>query len=594
MREIHEIPRGVHHGRVRCAIKLAPTELGPEWCKTEWGWDPSKNWIAYEITDVLLLSKHCTLKQSYEGRPWKLQFDDLLEASSLVAAIACGVPVKEKPKISRKTFGNPQEHRKMEKKLKRELKKQRIQAIKHYEFSTPDKPNFSYQCCKSNCMLNYKCAVDDQEGVPLIQFLRNNFFDFSRETKREFISHRCTDKNDDLGVKTKHLYLESIETLQYYVEQGTLPLRPSCAPVQMHKVCHNFFKWVLHISNNKIAQPTILDSDGFSVAMSGSSVRHISDFGASDCVRKWLTNYAQAHLHDPAKDRRIILSVPSRKLVYELFEQDFKDKFFFYFPHKHDEYYLPSKSYFFRCWRRDPVLKNIVIRKYLRFALCDECVHYRELRRTASTEAERNEIKKKERIHHNFVHEERSTYYMRRNQGIFEKQHYLSLIIDGADQAAYGLPHWIEKDKFSSKYQKMPVYLMGALVHGVGTYGFTYLKNIKHGTNIVIECLHRILVDIYKKQQFIPSVIFLQLDNTWKQNKNKYILGFLALLVAWSVCRTVILSFLPVGHTHEDIGQFIAFVFVFFVSFIYLFVWIFTKFVSRSIIFKDRPISQFA
>ena len=35
---------------------------------------------------------------------------------------------------------------------------------------------------------------------------------------------------------------------------------------------------------------------------------------------------------------------------------------------------------------------------------------------------------------------------------------------------------------------------MGVLVHGYRTFGFTYLKNIKHGA-IVIECLHHVLVD---------------------------------------------------------------------------------------------------
>ena len=31
-------------------------------------------------------------------------------------------------------------------------------------------------------------------------------------------------------------------------------------------------------------------------------------------------------------------------------------------------------------------------------------------------------------------------------------------------------------------------------------------------------------------------------------------IGYLACLVAWRVCRQVLISYLPVGHTHEDIG----------------------------------------
>ena len=100
-----------------------------------------------------------------------------------------------------------------------------------------------------------------------------------------------------------------------------------------------------------------------------------------------------------------------------------------------------------RCWQTDPILKNIVLRKYLRFALCDECVEFRERRKFATSDQERREIKKLEKVHHSFVHEERTTYYLRKGAAIFEPQYYLSIIIDGADQSAYGLPHFIEIDK---------------------------------------------------------------------------------------------------------------------------------------------------
>ena len=228
----------------------------------------------------------------------------------------------------------------------------------------------------------------------------------------------------------------------------------------------------------------------------------------------------------------------------------------FYFPQKKGKYFLPSHSYFMRCWRTIPELRNIVLRKYLRFALCDECIELREKRRFARSYKEKIEIQKEETKHYAFVHEERTTYYIRRNAAIYFPQDYLSLIIDGADQSAYGLPHFIEIDKSSSNQLKIPVYLMGVLVHGYRTFGFTYLKNIKHGANIVIECLHHVLVDYKTNKGSIPPVIYLQLDNTSKQNKNKYMIGFLAWLVAWGVCRQVIISFLPVGHTHEDVGNF--------------------------------------
>ena len=124
-----------------------------------------------------------------------------------------------------------------------------------------------------------------------------------------------------------------------------------------------------------------------------------------------------------------------------------------------------------------------------------------------------------------FVRQERLSYYGRRKQGIENKKEFLSVIIDGADQAAYALPHFVDKDKLSEKCMKNPLYLMGALVHGHRAYAFSYMKNIKHGANVVIECLHRILEDMVRSNKPIPPTLYLQLDNTTKHNKNRFIIG---------------------------------------------------------------------
>ena len=245
--------------------------------------------------------------------------------------------------------------------------------------------------------------------------------------------------------------------MKYYVSQGVLPLQPSCAAQQMVRVCNKFFRFVLQVSQNKIYQPTVEGS--FSTTMNIGRNPHTSAYAADDSVKHWLTNFAQAHLHDPSKAHTIILSVPSRKVVYEYYENDFKNGALFYFPKKKCEYYLPSSSHFMRCWRTIPALKHIVLRKYLKFALCDDCIDFRERRRYATTDEERSMIRKLEMIHHLFVHEERNTNYIRRNAAIWMYMDYLSIIADGADQPADGIPHWIEIDKFSSNRSKMPDFL---------------------------------------------------------------------------------------------------------------------------------------
>ena len=53
-------------------------------------------------------------------------------------------------------------------------------------------------------------------------------------------------------------------------------------------------------------------------------------------------------------------------------------------------------------------------------------------------------------------------------------------------------------------------------------------------------------------------MLYLQLDNTTKQNKGRWLIAFLALLVEAGTFNKIIVSFLPVGHTHADIDQFFS------------------------------------
>lgn len=95
---------------------------------------------------------------------------------------------------------------------------------------------------------------------------------------------------------------------------------------------------------------------------------------------------------------------------------------------------------------------------------------------------------------------------------------------------------------------------MGCLVHGRQPYAFTFWDNFKHGTNVTIESMYRVLADLVLDGP-LPPRLFLQLDNTSKQNKSKFMIGWLAYLVQLGLFRVIVVSFLPVGHTHEDIDQ---------------------------------------
>jgi hypothetical protein len=53
--------------------------------------------------------------------------------------------------------------------------------------------------------------------------------------------------------------------------------------------------------------------------------------------------------------------------------------------------------------------------------------------------------------------------------------------------------------------------------------------------------------------ELLPKKFLLQRDKYVKDNKNRYLLAFMSLLMTREVFEEVKLGFLVVGHTHEDI-----------------------------------------
>ena len=111
----------------------------------------------------------------------------------------------------------------------------------------------------------------------------------------------------------------------------------------------------------------------------------------------------------------------------------------------------------------------------------------------------------------------------------------------------------------------------------MGKMAFAYFDLLQwlHDSNLTISVLLAVLQQVQSKLGAIPN---LQLDNTSRENKNKYLLSFLAHLVELKAFKKVYISllivfdlniiiylhaqirvnFLPVGHTHEDVDQFFS------------------------------------
>ena len=112
----------------------------------------------------------------------------------------------------------------------------------------------------------------------------------------------------------------------------------------------------------------------------------------------------------------------------------------------------------------------------------------------------------------------------------------MSLILDGMDQNKTDLPHFTRKSKSSSNLWVMKTHVSGTIVHGRRSYAFIDLHLWPHDSNLTINVLLNIL---FSQREELPDVLYIQLDNCYRENKNQFVIGFLALLVQCGVFKEV-------------------------------------------------------
>ena len=130
------------------------------------------------------------------------------------------------------------------------------------------------------------------------------------------------------------------------------------------------------------------------------------------------------------------------------------------------------------------------------------------------------------------------------------------MIIDGMDQAKTKIPNKVRHSKDTDPLFRQAVHVTGILDHGADVPAHVLLEDCratKDPNNTINALCHALRA--HQVQGPLPEILYLQLDNAVGENKNRFVLLFCALLVGAGVFKKVKLSFLPVGHTHEDIDQ---------------------------------------
>jgi len=192
-------------------------------------------------------------------------------------------------------------------------------------------------------------------------------------------------------------------------------------------------------------------------------------------------------------------------------------------------------------------------------AKCRTCSDLLEVGKTLHANAERDALEQAQCLHRGGLFMlERNQYrkVIHRTNLPESSGKVLSIIIDKMDCNKSKIPYMADqKNLFSETIEQG---ITGVLRHG--NFGqkneltiYRTLETVGKTTNLTIYAICRTIERWRKANQYRnPEELYLQLDGGC-ENANGEVLAFLEYLVIKRICRLVVYTRLPVGHTHEDI-----------------------------------------
>ncbi|XP_006821811.1 uncharacterized protein LOC102805396, partial [Saccoglossus kowalevskii] len=120
-------------------------------------------------------------------------------------------------------------------------------------------------------------------------------------------------------------------------------------------------------------------------------------------------------------------------------------------------------SYFRAVWLK--FLPEFVIEQRTEFSVCGDCVQITEALEQATSEAERNAIRKTKHQHEHLISTERNFYHTAREMAVREPEELTCIIQDGMDQKKTNVPKLSKNDKNTEHLLRVPMHATGCLFH---------------------------------------------------------------------------------------------------------------------------------
>lgn len=145
--------------------------------------------------------------------------------------------------------------------------------------------------------------------------------------------------------------------------------------------------------------------------------------------------------------------------------------------------------------------------------------------------------------------EQRERYHKIRNEAK-DNPSILSIIVDGMDQNKTNLPHFHRKNKSAASLSFLKTHITGSLIHDYGGVGHIDLLQWPHDSNLMLTVMLDAIIRRLRQRSYFPSKLFVQLDNTCRENKNQYVLCFFAAMVQLGLFEEIQVGFVMVAWAH--------------------------------------------
>ena len=328
-------------------------------------------------------------------------------------------------------------------------------------------------------------------------------------------------------------------------------------------VCENAFRMITGISSWSLTRARAGAQAGrvssLSNAELGSSqmIKSASRQNLYLDARQWLEHYAATHAEQSPISLQLELPAGRKFFYYMAYAEERKSQ----------NKAIAALSTFLEAWRCELPMVT-VCKSVSKFTVCGLCVYLKhQLDLTPRSQPLLMEALK-QRLGAHFAFQSAQRLAETRIEEMCDQsqgRHWI-MHIDKMDQSTTILPQvWaLSASPLMKLGARLVAGVIGSMWHGPRQTQFhvrTVFEDCQHGSNMQISTALLNLHEVARREGHLPEYWYVGADNTPKETKNSYFLGFMVWLLAvlkdtplWSLFAVMLL----VGHTHNALDRFFS------------------------------------